>query len=225
MASNRLKWIQHTFVTGVLLLAPLAITTLIVYSIVGWVEAHSPFGFWGGMGLAVGLIFLVGWISRTAMGSLLSLLDDVLAKVPGVGMLYGYLRDMVQALGGDDQRFRKPVWVYPDPHSQMRLIGFITREELEVLGLKDEVAVFVPLAYNISGMLVVVPKAQVRPVVTDSKDLLAFVATGGLAGAHRPGAEGASIPEKIEGKASGAAGVRGAERAARKKRKKIRGGA
>ena len=190
MSSKRLKTLQHTFVTGVLFLAPLAMTYLIVATIIGWVDAHSPFGFWGGSVLAIvlvlALIFLVGWISRTALGSLLSVLDDLLAKIPGLGMIYGYIRDMAQALGGDDKRFKQPVWVYPYPGSEMRMIGFITREDLSVLGLKDEVAVFVALAYNISGIMVVLPRSQVKPIETKSKDLLAFVATGGLAGAHLP---------------------------------------
>ncbi|HTB21389.1 MAG TPA: DUF502 domain-containing protein [bacterium] len=186
MASKSVKSLQRTFVTGVLLLAPLAVTTLIVYSIVGWVADHSPFGFWGGIGFAVGLIFLVGWISRTALGSLLSMVDDVLTKVPGLGVIYGYIHDMVQGLGGNDKRFRQPVWIYPYPGSKMRLIGFITREDLNILGLKDDVAVFIPLSYNISGTLVVLPRSQVKPLKTKSKDLLAFVASGGLAGAHAP---------------------------------------
>jgi uncharacterized membrane protein len=186
MAPKRLKDLQHTFVTGVLLLAPLAMTTLIVLGIVSWVKANSPFGFWGGVGSALALIFVVGWISRTALGSLLSLVDDALARVPGLGMIYGYLRDMVQGLGGNDQRFRQPVWIYPYPGSKLRLIGFITREDLSILGLKSEVAVFLPMGYSISGMLVVLPRSQVKPLKTKSKDLLAFVATGGLAGAHEP---------------------------------------
>jgi uncharacterized membrane protein len=190
MAQKRLKTMQHTFVTGVLLLAPLAITSWIVWSFIGMVDAHSPFGQWWGTVIAVVLvlvlIYAVGWISRTALGSLLSLLDDVILKVPGVGLIYGYIHDAAQAFGGDDKRSRQPVWVYPYPNSKMRMIGFITREDLKVLGLKGEVAVFIALAYNISGLLVIVPRSQVKPLKTKSKDLLAFVATGGLAGAHEP---------------------------------------
>jgi uncharacterized membrane protein len=188
--SKRFKSLQSIFFTGVLLLSPLAVTTLIVISFVGWVADHSPFGGAGGvvlaMAIAVGLIFLVGWISRTALGSLLSLVDDMLTKVPGVGVIYGYIHDMVHGLGGADQRFRQPVWVFPYPGSKMKMIGFITREDLGVLGLKNEVAVFVTFGYSISGVLVMLPRSQVKPLKTKSKDLLAFVATGGLTGAHMP---------------------------------------
>jgi uncharacterized membrane protein len=185
-----LKTIQHTMVTGLLVLAPLAVTTLIVFTIYKWVDDHSPFEFRGGSLLAVVvvllIIYVVGWVSRTALGSLVSLFSDVIIKVPGVGMIYSYVRDMVQALGGNDNRFRQPVWVYPYPRSKMRMIGFITREDLSVLGLKGDVAVFLALAYNISGILVILPRNQVKPLKTKSKDLLAFVATGGLAGGHEP---------------------------------------
>lgn len=180
---------KHIMVTGLLLLAPLGLTFLFVEKIVDMVQARSPIGFWGGLGVALGTIFLVGWLSRTAAGSLLSVVDDALTKVPGLGGIYGYLRDLMKAFSGDDARFKQPVWVYPYPGSKMRLIGFITREDLRVLGLKGEVAVFLPLAYNISGTLVVLPRAQVKAVKTRAKDLLAFVATGGLAGATIAGEE------------------------------------
>lgn len=179
--------LKHTFVTGLLLLAPLAITVLIVNRIADIVRDNSPFGLWGGLGIAVGVIFLVGWVSRTAAGSLLSLVDEAATKVPGLGVIYGYLRDLVKAFGGDDARFKQPVWVYPYPRSRMRLIGFVTREDLGSLGAKGDVAVFMPLAYNISGTLVVIPRSQIKPIKTRSKDLLAFVASGGLTGGHDPG--------------------------------------
>ncbi|HXC65201.1 MAG TPA: DUF502 domain-containing protein, partial [bacterium] len=144
-------------------------------------------GLWGGLGFALAVIYLVGFISRTAAGSLLSVVDEVLAKVPGLGTIYGYLRDLMQAISGEDARFKTPVWVHPYPRSKMKMIGFITREDLRSLGLRGEVAVFLPLAYNISGTLVILPRSQVTPVNTRSKDLLAFVATAGLTGAHEPG--------------------------------------
>jgi uncharacterized membrane protein len=180
---------KHIMVTGLLLLAPLGLTVLFVMKLAEVVTDHSPIGFWGGLGVAFLTVFLVGWLSRTAAGSLLSVVDEALTKVPGLGTIYGYLRDLMKAFSGDDARFKQPVWLYPFPKSRMRLIGFITREDLTVLGLKGEVAVFLPLAYNISGTLVVVPRSQVKPLRTRSKDLLAFVATGGLTGATEAGEE------------------------------------
>lgn len=185
----RKRFIQSTFLTGLVLLAPLAITALIVKKIADMVQASSPIGFWGGLGVAVAMIFVVGLVSRTALRGLGPMIDELLIRIPGVGAIYGYTRDLTKAFSGNDKRFAHPVWVYPYPRSKMRLIGFITREDLRVLGLKDEVAVFIPLAYNISGTLVVLPRSQVKAVETRSKDLLAFVATGGLSGAHYPGAE------------------------------------
>lgn len=187
--SQLLRSFKHTMVTGLLLLAPLGLTLWFVEKIVDMVQSHSPIGFWGGLGVALAGIFLVGFLSRTAAGSLLSVVDEALTKVPGLGTIYGYLRDLMKAFSGDDARFKQPVWVYPYPGSKMRLIGFITREDLSVLGLKGEVAVFLPLSYNISGTLVVLPRSQVKPVKTRSKDLLAFVATAGLTGATEHGEE------------------------------------
>lgn len=185
MTRPALRSLQRTFAAGLLLLAPLALTALVVWKIVKWVEAYSPvFGFWGGAGIALALILLVGWISRTAASRLLGFVDEAVARIPGLGTLYSSLRDLAQALGGKDKRFNKPVWVYPVPGSRLRLVGFVTREDLGFLGARGEVAVFLPMAYNFAGHLVVLPRRQVKPVDPRAREVFGFVATGGLAGGH-----------------------------------------
>ncbi len=189
------KQLQRTFVTGLIVLAPLAATAFILKSLYDYVGSISPFGFFGNAflstlatGVAVVLIILlVGWLSRTALGSVLELADDGIAKLPGVGLIYSALRDLVNAVSGEERRFRHPVWVRPVPASPLKLIGFITRDDLSQLGVKGEVAVYLPDSYNISGKLVVVPKRLVTPIKSRSRDLFAFVATGGLTGAHSGG--------------------------------------
>jgi len=183
-----LKSLQRSFVTGLILLAPVAATVWVLKFIFDRMRQYSPFSFWGGelvtLLALLAFIVLVGWLSRTAMGGMLSLFGGALARIPVLGLVYSSVRDLVNAVSGEERRFRHPVWVRPLADSPVRLIGFITREDLSILGAHDEVAVYLPDSYNISGKLLVVPKVLVEPIRTESSDLFAFVATGGLSGAN-----------------------------------------
>jgi uncharacterized membrane protein len=181
--------LRRTFFTGLIVIAPLFATVWIVWGLYDYVQSVSPFKFAGGALLtilAVLLIILaVGWLSRTALGTVMDSAEEWLTRVPGVGLIYKALRDLVNAISGKERRFQHPVWVHPIPGSPLKLIGFITREDLGHLGVTDEVAVYLPDSYNISGKLVVLPREAVKPIESSSRDLFAFVATGGLTGAQQ----------------------------------------
>ena len=66
------------------------------------------------------------------------------------------------------------------------MIGFVTRESLDIFGIPGYVAVYVPQAYAFAGHLLLVPALQVEPLRGESADLMAFVVSGGVAdGARR----------------------------------------
>jgi len=185
--------LQKTFVTGLVVMAPVFATVWILWGLYDYVQARSPFHFRGGsiltLAMVGAIVLAVGWLSRTALGSVLEIMEDSLGRLPGIGTLYRALRDMVNAVSGEERRFKHPVWVYPIRGSRLKLIGFITRDDLAHLGAKGEVAVYMPHSYNISGQLVVVPRSMVKPIKSQSRDLFAFVATGGMTGAHARGSE------------------------------------
>ena len=60
---------------------------------------------------------------------------------------------------------------------------------METWGLKDQVAVYLPAAFNFGGNLVVVPKDRVQPVDMPTSEVMAFVFSGGVAGERKPAAE------------------------------------
>lgn len=190
--------LQRTFITGLIVLAPLFATAWIVVNLYEYLKSISPFGFRFGtvvtFVLVAGFILTVGWLSRTALGSFMELVEEWVIRLPGLGLLYRSVRELVNAISGEERRFRHPVWVKPIPGSPLKLIGFITREDLSNLGAKGDVAVYLPDSYNISGKLVVLPRRSIKPVKSEATDLFAFVATGGLTGAqprnHLPNSKG-----------------------------------
>lgn len=185
---NLAQSLQATFLTGLLLLAPLAVTAWVLSGIYDRLLAVSPVKEWWAPApvllVLLLFIFFIGWLSRTAMGPLLSLVDDLLTRIPGVSFIYNSVRDLVKAFGGEQKAFTVPVWVTLSP-GRMRMIGYVTREELKGIDAKGEVAVYLPHSYAVSGMVVFVPKRLVKPVKTQHKDIFAFLATGGMSGAGR----------------------------------------
>ncbi len=184
---SRIKNLQATFLAGLFLLAPVWVTYVILRGIYDKVSAWSPFGFWGGTILTLVVILLsilfIGWLSRTALGSILTVMDDAMTRVPGINLVYNAVRDLVKAFGGGQKGFTQPVWIKLSPRSKIRMIGFITRQDLSSLGAKGDVAVYLPHSYAISGMVIFMPRNQVKPVQTQNRDVFAFLATGGLSGA------------------------------------------
>jgi uncharacterized membrane protein len=103
-----------------------------------------------------------------------------------VRLVYSSTRDLLNAFVGEKRRFDIPVTVSIIPGSGVKMIGFVTRESLEILGIPGYVGVYVPQAYAFAGHLLLVPAEQVERLAGESADLMAFVVSGGVAdGARR----------------------------------------
>jgi uncharacterized membrane protein len=81
---------------------------------------------------------------------------------------------------GDKKKFNKPVLVKASKESSIEILGFITEENLELLGEKNKVAVYIPQAYNFAGNLIIVPSSDVKLVDAGAKEIMTFILSGGL---------------------------------------------
>ena len=102
--------------------------------------------------------------------------------MPIVKMIYSAIKDLVSAFVGEKKRFNKPVFVSLLPESAVRIIGFVTRESLDNIGMADSMAVYIPQSYNFAGNLIVVPKEQVIPIDIESGKVMTFIISGGVSG-------------------------------------------
>jgi uncharacterized membrane protein len=70
------------------------------------------------------------------------------------------------------------------PGTQMKLLGFITRTDFSDLpqGVAgaDDVAVYLPMSYQVGGYTVIVPRAQVTAIEMARDEAMRFVLTAGL---------------------------------------------
>jgi len=185
-----MKRILKYFLRGLLVFVPLALTiSILVYVFTSLDKLFSklfPITF-PGMGLLVtiGAIFLIGLFASNFIGrKLFGLVDKLFANVPLVKMLYSAIRDLVEAFAGEKKKFDKPVLVTLGPGCDAKVVGFITRENLDNLGLKDHVAVNFPQSYNFAGNVLLFPKEAVKPLDIESSEAMTFIVSGGVAGEH-----------------------------------------
>jgi uncharacterized membrane protein len=142
-----------------------------------------------GLGLVatVVLITVIGAMASNVISrKLFELVDSIFKKLPLIKLLYGSIRDLVEAFAGKKKKFDKPVLVTLSPDSGVKAVGFITREVLENLGIEDHIAVYLPQSYNFAGNVLIFPKEAVRPLNINSSDAMTFIVSGGVSGQGRP---------------------------------------
>ena len=189
-----MRKLLNYFLRGLVLVTPLGITLYVCWIVFvridGWLGLPVP-----GLGFlaTVVLITLVGFLgSNLITRGLVAIVDQALGRLPFVRLLYTSTKDLLNAFVGEKRRFDKPVLVRLSPDSEARMVGFITQESLDRLGLPGYASVYFPQSYNFAGNLVVFPSAHLEPLDAGSADVMAFIVSGGVTG----------VPEKRAGRAT-----------------------
>lgn len=180
-----MRRLVNYFFRGVIVTAPIVVTAYVCYRIFVGIDSWLGLPVRGaGFVVTVVVITLTGFLASTILArSLVGALDSVMNRLPFVRLLYSSTRDLLNAFVGEQRRFDKPVLVTLYPGGGARAFGFVTQESLAHFGLADHVAVYLPQSYNFAGTLLVFPAAQVERVAVDSADVMAFIVSGGVAGA------------------------------------------
>lgn len=191
-----MKSVGKVFFTGLLTVLPVLATLYLVLWLVGAMERF--FGaqlkwllpdelYRTGMGLLLALlvIFAVGLLMHAVLfRELFGWAEKLLLRVPLVRSVYGALRDLfgLVASGQDDAAMQ--VVSVTLPGTQIRLMGFVTRREFGDLpagvAREGEVAVYLPMSYQIGGYTLFLPREQVEPVDMRREDAMKFILTAGL---------------------------------------------
>lgn len=178
------KTLLGYFWRGCLVLAPVSITLYIAWLVFTTIDRILPVGVPGvGFVLTLVLITLVGFLTSNVIGkAVVRETEKWLARVPLIKLLYTSIRDLVGAFVGDKKKFDRPVAVAIVPGSKTRALGFVTRESLAQIEMRDCLAVYFPQSYNFAGNVLVVPKDQVETLSANSTDVMAFIVSGGVSG-------------------------------------------
>lgn len=142
-----------------------------------------------GMGLLAGLvaIFLLGLaLNAFLVRRLFQFGENFLNRIPLVKTLYGSVKDFIGFFAHQREReFNQVVTVQLEMGGvPMRFLGFVTRTQFrdlpEGIGYDGEVAVYLPLSYQIGGYTIMVPRSAVKPVDISMQRAMGFAVTGGM---------------------------------------------
>jgi uncharacterized membrane protein len=195
----RWKSIIKYLLQGLLVIAPIAVTIYTIYWIVSTVDNWLPIfrqpvkDFEGhtigyevknyGLGFVIVIVsvILIGYFSSLFIQSrLFSLFDKWLEKTPGVKYIYSSVRDFFEAFAGEKKKFDKPVLANVDDTDVWR-VGFITQRDMTNWGLRDHLAVYIPMAYSIAGNVYILPSNRIKPITSiTSSDAMKFAISGGV---------------------------------------------
>ena len=136
---------------------------------------------------------VIGFSSRWAgVNWLWQLPGKVLMKLPGSKQIYGMLQDIIDLMAGKNFADGSVVMVKLPP-SDIELLGIITKQggqagdRMSELMQNDQIAVFIPMAYNVGGYTVIVPRSCTRNVDMKPAEALQLVLSGGLGSSKVPG--------------------------------------
>jgi uncharacterized membrane protein len=168
------------FITGLLILVPLAITAWVLNLIIGTLdqsllfvpERYQPRNVIGfdipGVGaiLTIAIVFLVGLLTNNLVGNfLVRQWERLLNRIPVVSSLYGSIKQVSDTLfSSSGNAFRKAVLI-PYPHAESHTIAFLTgtpggdvKNHLQ----GDYVSVYVPTTPNpTSGFFLMMERSKV----------------------------------------------------------------
>lgn len=175
------KRIISYFLRGMLFVTPLAVTFYIIYQTILFLDNLIPTPIPGiGILMVIALITFVGYLASLFFAKpIFEWFERGLVKIPLVNLIYTSIKDLMGAFVGDKKKFSSPVKVQLSD-TFIRL-GFVTQEDMSMVGEPDMVAVYFPHSYNVSGNVFLVPKDKVTPLIgVKSSDVMKFMVSGGV---------------------------------------------
>jgi len=177
-----MKKITKYFIQGLIVTLPAAATIYLIYWVLITFDNIFNFNIPGiGFLLILLIILAVGFIASNILTKRVTVfIYNLFNRLPLISIIYNSVKDLIEAFVGDKKKFNKPVLVRVSKESSIELLGFITEENLELLGEINKVAVYIPQAYNFAGNLIIVPSSDVKLLDAGAKEIMTFILSGGL---------------------------------------------
>jgi uncharacterized membrane protein len=183
------------FIAGLLTVIPAVATLYLMAWLIGAID--RMFGkplrllmpdetYLAGMGIvvAIAVVFAVGVLMQEVLfRKLFRKAEQAMLAVPLVRSVYGAVKDLIGLFGGKDGTSMQVVTL-TFPGTSWKLLGFVTRADFADLpagiGTPAEIAVYLPMSYQVGGYTVIVPREAIRPVEMSREDAMKFILTAGL---------------------------------------------
>ena len=175
-----MNWLVKNLLRGLVIVVPIALTVYLLYqtfiTLDRLLKLPTP-------GLGIAILFVatiaIGALASNFVGRrLFAIAETVFTKAPIVRIIYAAIKDLLEAFVGNKRRFEQPVCVRIS--DDVKMYGFITRDDLGALAQAGDVGVYVPFSYTWDGCFVVVSRDRVTPLATDSASVMAMIVSGGV---------------------------------------------
>jgi len=135
------------------------------------------------IGIVVALLALysIGAIASRVIGQqLILLLESLIARVPGVQLVYSAAKKLVDVLRQKPGQQNQRVVLLDFPSEGLKAIGFVMRTFPDATTGEDLAAVYVPTAPNpTSGYLQIVPLSRLTPTDIQGDQAMTMILSGG----------------------------------------------
>lgn len=182
-SQNRLlRGIIKYFLQGLFYIVPIAVTIYVLVYLVMALDGILDLGIPGlGIVIIFLFVFLVGYFFSNYLIDYLRPFERAIEKTPLIKIIYSSMKDMMNAFVGKKKQFQKPVLVKINKESEVERLGFMTKENLDELGIfEDKVVVYLPFSYAISGEVLIVPRENVREINASAADVMKLIISGGV---------------------------------------------
>ncbi|MDJ0822057.1 MAG: DUF502 domain-containing protein [Paracoccaceae bacterium] len=194
--------LRASFLTGIVVIAPVSLTIWLIWSIMGWVDGFvlplvpdrfNPEQYIGinlrGVGVIFFLVFTitVGWVAKGLIGrSLIHFAESLVERTPVVRSIYSGIKQIAETVFAQSERSFEKACLIEYPRKGIWAIAFIstdTRGEVaeKAATMGGMVSVFVPTTPNpTSGFLLFFPKEDVIELDMTIEDAAKLVISAGL---------------------------------------------
>jgi uncharacterized membrane protein len=131
-----MKRLLYYFIQGLLYTTPIAITIYLLWSTLSYLDDLIPLNI-PGLGLLslIAIITFIGFIGGfTIKFRFVKFLDRLLKTVPLVKIIYSSVNDIMKSMTGKKKGFQQPVLLRLSLKEDVRRVGFVTDEDLKILG-------------------------------------------------------------------------------------------
>jgi uncharacterized membrane protein len=193
MFGKLLNRLVSYFVRGLLFVAPVGFTILILYSAFDFVDSLVRIRFTidrpdeqffiPGLGflIVVAGTALIGFVfTRLLPQTIQNWIENGIKNLPLIKIFYSAFKDLVSAFVGDKKKFKTGVLITVNVQSNIKKLGFLTQENLDILNLPDMVSVYCPHSYAFSGEMFIVPREQVEILTISSAEVMKIIVSGGV---------------------------------------------
>ena len=139
-----MKRIQKYFISGILIVAPLALSLYVAWIVVGiadnifkpFIPLHK-FGIFNdihGVGLIVAFVFftIIGAVAGSFFGRLYqSIVDSVLSKIPGLNSIYNTVKQIIETFAGSANWDAAIEWLEKETNAYEQAILDILPPEMQ----------------------------------------------------------------------------------------------